>query len=148
MRRKYSIIISDSYLFCFILSIILAGFNGEIFASPTSGVTPSGRVVADEAGIEQRTIRVTGTVISATDGSPLPGLSIVIKGTSQGTVTGLDGKYSINVPEEGTLVFSFLGFHAKELEVDGRNTINVEMVEAIETLDELVVTALGIKREE
>ena len=56
---------------------------------------------------QQDRIKVSGTVTSATDGTPLPGLSIVIKSTSQGTVTDADGRYSIDAPSNGVLVFSF-----------------------------------------
>ena len=97
---------------------------------------------------QQDRIKVSGTVTSATDGTPLPGLSIVIKSTSQGTVTDADGRYSIDAPSNGVLVFSFLGFTTEEVNIQGRNAIHVVMEEAIEALDEVVVTALGIRREE
>ncbi|MDD4778927.1 MAG: carboxypeptidase-like regulatory domain-containing protein, partial [Fermentimonas sp.] len=116
MKRKFYIKISKGNLFIVILSIFMSGINVQSAAG--SGLT-------DVAGIDQGTINVTGPVTSATDGSSLPGLSIVIKGTSQGTVTDSEGKYTINVPEEGTLVFSFIGFQTEELAVRGRNVINV-----------------------
>ncbi len=96
----------------------------------------------------QGDIQVSGTVTSVTDGTALPGLSVVIQGTSLGTVTNSEGRYSINVPDNAVLIFSFVGFETREIPVEGRNLINVEMTESIESLDEVVVTALGIKREE
>ena len=72
----------------------------------------------------------------------------MIKGTTTGTVTDLDGKYTIDVPENGTLLFSYLGFETQEIAVNGRRSINATLVESAEALDELVVTALGIRREE
>lgn len=117
----------------FILSaVLLTGFSGISHAADT----------------EQGTIRVSGSVTSASDGLALPGVSIVVKGTTTGTVTNVDGDYSINVPDNSTLVFSFVGFRAQEVAVSGRNNINIVMEESIEALDEVVVTALGIKREE
>jgi TonB-linked SusC/RagA family outer membrane protein len=103
---------------------------------------------AQPTGAGQNTIRVTGTVTSAIDGAILPGVSIVVEGTTTGTVTDMDGTYSIEVPENATLVFSYLGFALQKIAVGGRNSINVLMVESAEALDELVVTALGIRREE
>ncbi len=96
----------------------------------------------------QQGITVTGTVISASDGMALPGLSILQKGSTNGTVTNVEGKYSINVPADATLVFSFIGFTPQEIEVQGKRVIDVSMEENVEALDEVVVTALGIKREE
>jgi TonB-linked SusC/RagA family outer membrane protein len=97
---------------------------------------------------DQGNIQVSGTVTSATDGAALPGLSVVIQGTSLGTVTNSEGRYSLNVPDNAVLIFSFVGFATQEILVQGRNLINVEMEESIESLDEVVVTALGIRREE
>lgn len=89
---------------------------------------------------------VSGT-ISDENGVPLPGASIVVKGTSTGTSSDFDGKYSINLSNDGTLVFSMLGFAAQEISTQGQTTINVTLVEDASQLDEVVVTALGIKRE-
>ncbi|RTE52961.1 SusC/RagA family TonB-linked outer membrane protein [Arenibacter aquaticus] len=92
---------------------------------------------------------VTGNITSSEDGMPLPGVSIVLQGTSQGVTSDFDGNYSINVPNgNGTLVFSYLGFESQQLAVNGRTSINVSMEPGAEALDEVVVTALGIKRED
>src|SRR5690606_28436134 len=82
------------------------------------------------------------------DGFPLPGVTIILKGTTQGTSSDFDGNYSMNVPTDGVLVFSYVGFKTTELAVSGRTTLNVAMETSAESLDEVVVTALGIKREE
>lgn len=71
-------------------------------------------------------IRVTGVVVS--EGEPLPGASVLAKGTHNGTVTDVDGKYTINVPADGTLVFSFIGLQTHEQKVNGRTVINVELM--------------------
>ncbi len=91
---------------------------------------------------------VTGTVTSSGDGMPLPGVSVLVKGTTQGTSTDFDGNYSIKVKEGAVLQFSYVGFTAKEIKVTGQSKINVVLKESAEALEEVVVTALGIKRQE
>ena len=100
------------------------------------------------AASAQQTLKVTGTVVSAADNSALPGLTVVVKGSTVGTVTNIDGKYSIDAPADGTLQFSFIGFTTQEVQVGGKTTIDVTMQVSTEAIDEVVVTALGIKREE
>ncbi len=92
---------------------------------------------------------ITGTVTSAEDGSALPGVSVVVKGTSIGTITDVDGKYTLTgVPEDAkTLVFSFVGYKTLEVPITG-NVINVKLEPEAVAVEEVVVTALGIKREE
>ncbi|HEY9183788.1 MAG TPA: SusC/RagA family TonB-linked outer membrane protein [Salegentibacter sp.] len=90
---------------------------------------------------------VSGTVTVASDGMPLPGVNVLVKGTNQGTVTDMDGEYSIDVTPDAVLVFSSLGFEPQEVTVNNQTTINIEMVEDLESLGEVVVTALGISRE-
>ncbi len=98
---------------------------------------------------QNTSLNVKGTVTSSEDGIPLPGVSIVLKGTITGTITDFDGTYDINVPNgTGSLVLSYLGFETQEISVSGRATINVVMALSTEALDEVVVTALGIKRED
>lgn len=94
-----------------------------------------------------QTIKVTGKVTDAVDGSPLPGAAVVIKGVAVGETTDLNGKYSINVPGNGTLVFSFIGMNSVEIQVNGRSVIDVAL-ESSNELDEIVVTAMGISRQE
>ena len=92
---------------------------------------------------------VTGRVIASEDGMPLPGVSIVLKGTATGVSTDFDGNYSIDVPNrEGILVVSYLGFKTQEIDINGQPTIDVSLTTGTQALDEVVVTALGIKREE
>ncbi len=129
---------NTQYLVYLILSVSLLFLNGKAVAGSDTRTNP----------VDQRTIGVSGTVTSTSDGTPLPGLSIIVKGTSIGTITNSEGNYTINAPEEGILVFSFVGFRTQEIAIQGRNTINVMMQESIEALNEVVVTALGIKREE
>jgi len=94
-----------------------------------------------------QTVQVSGTVTSADDGLPLPGVSVVVKGTLQGTVTNADGKYSFAVPANATLQYSFVGMTTQEIDVAGRTVIDVTMDSGTQHLEEVVVTALGISRE-
>ncbi len=92
--------------------------------------------------------RVTGKVTSGSDGAPMPGVSVLVKGTTTGTATDSDGAYALNVPDaNGTLVFSFIGFVTKEVPMQGRTSVDVELSEDATQLSEVVVTALGISRE-
>ncbi|HYG17339.1 MAG TPA: carboxypeptidase-like regulatory domain-containing protein, partial [Ohtaekwangia sp.] len=83
------------------------------------------------------------------NGEGFPGVNIVIKGTTLGTVSDADGRYSLDVPEgSSVLVFSFVGYTLQEVAVEGRSVIDIVMQPDIESLDEVIVTALGIKKEE
>ena len=88
---------------------------------------------------------ISGTVSDAT--GPLPGVNIIVKGTSTGTQTDFDGNYSISTTTGATLVYSFVGLKTEERVVGAANTINVSMQEDATSLEEVVVTAQGIKRE-
>ncbi|HPJ01188.1 MAG TPA: carboxypeptidase-like regulatory domain-containing protein, partial [Enterococcus sp.] len=91
---------------------------------------------------------ITGTVTSSEDGMTLPGVSVVVKGTTLGTITNIDGKYSIEVPGDATtLVFTYVGMVTEEMAIGANSVIDVRMVPDIMGLDEVVVTALGISRE-
>lgn len=90
---------------------------------------------------------VSGTVVDS-NGEPIIGANVVVKGTTNGTVTDLDGKFSLDVPESGMLSISYIGFNTQEIAVAGKSSFSVKLGEDTELLDEVVVTALGIKREE
>ncbi|WP_191163104.1 SusC/RagA family TonB-linked outer membrane protein [Mucilaginibacter glaciei] len=90
---------------------------------------------------------VSGKVVDD-KGMAAPGVTVKVKGTSAGTVTDQNGNYSINVPENGTIVFSYIGFESQEVTVAGKSVINVSLVASSKGLNEVVVTALGIKKDE
>lgn len=93
-------------------------------------------------------IKVTGTVTDSKSGLSLPGANVVVKGTTNGVSTDFDGKYTISVPNKSSvLVFSFIGSSSKEVVVGNSTTIDVSLTEDAEQLGEVVITALGIKRE-
>jgi TonB-linked SusC/RagA family outer membrane protein len=91
---------------------------------------------------------VTGRVTSSEDGSPLPGVNVVVKGTTTGTVTDADGRYSISVPSANAqLVFSFIGLQSQEVTVGERTVVDVSMALDVTQLSEVVITSQGIARE-
>ncbi|MCW5912319.1 MAG: SusC/RagA family TonB-linked outer membrane protein [Cyclobacteriaceae bacterium] len=90
---------------------------------------------------------VSGKVISAEDNSPIPGVNILVKGTSNGTITNADGVFSISALPSDVLVFSFVGFKPQEVAVSGRTTVDVTLAVDATELSEVVVTALGVERE-
>ncbi len=101
-------------------------------------------LVAQISFAQEKTI--TGKVTDD-QGLPLPGVNIVVKNTNNGTQTNFDGVYSIQASQGNTLVFSYLGFSDKEVSVDSSSTINLQLEPSAAELEEVVVTAQGIKRE-
>lgn len=106
--------------------------------------------VARNQGLEQapvQQVQVNGKVEDV-NGNPLVGVSILLKGTSLGATSDVNGLYSISLPDrKGTLTFSYIGFQSTEITIDNRVTINVKLEESVEALTDVVVTALGISRE-
>src|SRR5688500_2363651 len=102
-------------------------------------------LASSELWAQDRT--VTGRVTGQEDGSPLPGVNVVLKGTTNGTATDADGRYSLTVPADGgILVFSFIGLETQEIAVGTRTTVDVPMQSDVTQLSEVVVTALGVER--
>lgn len=92
--------------------------------------------------------QITGTVTNAEDGSSIPGVSVLAKGTQVGTVTDLNGKYSLNVPANAkVLQFSFVGMQTVEVTIGNQTVIDVQMKPTMTAIEGVVVTALGISRE-
>ncbi|MGR3811635.1 SusC/RagA family TonB-linked outer membrane protein [Jiulongibacter sp. NS-SX5] len=94
-----------------------------------------------------QSVQVTGKVTSADDGLSLPGVSIAIQGTTQGTSTDAEGAYALNASKGDVLVFSFVGMQTQSVEVGNQSVINVSMLSDASQLSEVVVTALGVSRE-
>ncbi|MFP4291658.1 MAG: SusC/RagA family TonB-linked outer membrane protein [Cyclobacteriaceae bacterium] len=98
------------------------------------------------AWAQERT--VSGKVTALENDEPLPGVNVLLKGTSTGTVTDVEGNYRISVPsDDAVLVFSFIGYETTEQQVNGRSTINVSLAPGLEQLSEVVVTSFGIEQE-
>ncbi|MDD4190236.1 MAG: SusC/RagA family TonB-linked outer membrane protein [Mangrovibacterium sp.] len=95
---------------------------------------------------QQQSLNVSGRVTDAS-GSPLPGVTLIIKGTGHGTVTNTNGEYSVsNVPADGVLSFSFVGMKTQEVAIAGKNQINVTMAEETVGIDEVVAIGYGTKK--
>ena len=89
---------------------------------------------------------ITGKVTAADDGSALPGVNVVLKGTTNGTVTGADGTYRLTLPSTstGTLVFSFIGLQTQEVMLSSQTTIDIKLSPDVTQLSEVVVTGVGV----
>ncbi len=94
-------------------------------------------------GILLAQLKVTGTVTDAEEGTTLPGVTILEKNSGIGAITNIDGNYEITVPENSTLVFSYVGYATQEVIVDGRTTLNIALEKQVEYLDEVVVIGYG-----
>jgi TonB-dependent starch-binding outer membrane protein SusC len=94
-----------------------------------------------------QTVQITGTVTSSEDGMPMPGVSVVAKGTTVGATTGSDGKYSINVPANvQALQFSFIGYTSQEVLIAGKTRIDVAMITDLVQMEEIVVVGFGVQK--
>jgi TonB-linked SusC/RagA family outer membrane protein len=90
-------------------------------------------------------VQITGTVLDETD-MALPGVTVLLKGTTTGTTTDLDGKYSISTPQEGVLVFSFIGYDPIEMEIGNQSVIDIRMNPNTSDLEEVVVIGYGTQK--
>ena len=96
--------------------------------------------------VSAQNTRITGTVLSAEDGEPIIGASIIVKGTTTGTVTNFDGTFSLDVPGSAkTLMISYIGMRSQEVAI--KPTLQVRLMADTQNLDEVVVTAMGISKE-
>ncbi len=96
--------------------------------------------------VAAQNITVTGTVVDPAENEPLIGATIRAKGTSAGVATDIDGNYSISVPPKSTLIISSIGYETKEIAVDGRTHIDIQMTSTSAMLDEVVVIGYGVQR--
>ena len=117
---------------------------GENAVAPSNSTAFS----IENTGESTLAIQVSGRVTSDEDGTGLPGVTVMEKGTSNGTITNLNGDYTLQVADQRSiLVFSYVGFETQEITVGNSNTIDISMEESMGTMGEVVVTALGIERE-
>ncbi len=99
------------------------------------------------SGVSAQNRTITGTVVEAETQTPLPGVSVVVQGTTKGTMTNAEGKFSLDVTDGQILQFSFIGYASKELTVGKSNTIDVQLQTDVQAIDEVMVTAeFGMKR--
>ena len=119
-------------------------FDNQIILKKKPSVKKIPRRTAKTTNYQQL---VKGTIVDD-QGMPLPGINVVEKGTNNGSSTNFDGVYEIEVGENAILVFSGIGFKKQEITVNGQTTINATLQNDTEQLENVVVTALGIKKEE
>ena len=98
------------------------------------------------ASVYAQDIQVKGTVVSGSDDFPLPGVNVVVKGTTKGVITDLDGNFTISVPSDAVLTFTYIGLKTQEVAVNGKTTLNVVLDEDTETLEEVVVVGYGVQK--
>src|SRR5690606_1081932 len=97
--------------------------------------------------LEEQAVVITGKVVSSADGQGIPGVSILLKGTTIGTVTDLNGDFQLDAGDgSGTLVISSIGFATQEIAINGRSVINVTLAEDIQGLDEVIVVGFGTQK--
>jgi TonB-linked SusC/RagA family outer membrane protein len=149
--RKTSVDQKDATVFE-VLEVLFQGTNVkyEVYDRQIALVDKSdsffGRNFARNQNFGQQQRTVSGSVID-TKGQPLPGVTVLIKGTTQGTVTSADGTYSIvNVPADATIVYSFVGMRTKEVPVANQTVINVTMEEETIGIEEVVAVGYGVQK--
>ncbi|MCK5703350.1 MAG: carboxypeptidase-like regulatory domain-containing protein, partial [Cyclobacteriaceae bacterium] len=92
-------------------------------------------------------VQIKGKVVAENDNAGLPGVAIYVKGGSGGTITDLNGRYQIDVPDEnGILIFSFIGMETQEVPIEGRTEINVVLDESAQALDEVIIVGYGTQK--
>lgn len=125
---------------------LLASTSGNSQTNVYEGVSLKSSVIT---GLKNKAVDVTirGKVTSEEDKSGLPGVNVILKGTTNGTTTDANGDYTLNVPDaQGTLVFSYIGFTTEEVPINGRTTVDVAMVPDIQSLSEVVVVGYGTQK--
>ena len=121
------------------LALNLGAYAYSLDSESNSDLNPNARSNLQQVAIE-------GTVTDAATGELLPGANIIIKGTTQGSITDLDGKYSVNAEEGDVLVISFVGYMVQEVTVGTETTINITLELDIQALDEIVVVGYGTQK--
>ncbi|HLO92032.1 MAG TPA: SusC/RagA family TonB-linked outer membrane protein [Lentimicrobium sp.] len=91
-----------------------------------------------------KSVKITGKVTDNSNGELLTGVNIVVKGTQTGSITDVNGKYTIEAPEGPTLVYSFIGYETQEIAVTGKTAVDVKLMPDVEALDEVVVIGYGL----
>jgi TonB-linked SusC/RagA family outer membrane protein len=130
------------------LLVFLCAFQVTARTLSISGDVNLSAQLEIEKKFPSESITVTGTVTSSSNQSPLPGVNVILKGTNTGTITDINGYYSLDVEGNNmVLVFSYVGFLSEEVAVGSQSVINVSLTESIEALEEIVVTGLSIERD-
>jgi TonB-linked SusC/RagA family outer membrane protein len=129
--------------------LCLIFFAFQASGNPDSG-SPAGKNVRKNPAsteIPQQQIRITGTVTDENSGDPVPGVNIVVEGTTTGTISDLSGRYAINVPDANSvLVFTFVGYNTERRAVGTNQVLNVSLKESTSALDEVVIIGYGTQK--
>lgn len=126
----------------FAMGVSLAFFTSGIAAAEVESASPHADAI--ESILQERSIN--GKVVDAS-GEPIIGANVVVKGTTNGTITDIDGNFTLNVPAECTLQISYIGYNTQEVKVtSSTNNVNIKMVEDTKTLEEVVVVGYGVQK--
>ena len=139
MKKKITIRNRSLWLLIFFFSFIHL-----LSAAQSDGLNASGKTSIPL--LRQQQIEITGMVTDAQTGDPLPGVNIVIQGTTTGTTTDMDGNYSIEAPSDATLVFSFVGYQVRTINIEGRQIIDVSLQQSVTELEEVVAVGYGTQK--
>ena len=133
---KYNSLLKNALFICLVMLFYVSFIS---YSSAHILYRPSGI-------LDLREVEVTGIVLDS-QGLPLPGVSVIIKGTSTGVATDLDGRFSLSVPgPESILVFTFIGFNSQEVMVGNQTSINITLSENLANLDEVLVVGYGVQK--
>lgn len=140
MKRKSKELTSVKHL-CVGVTLCCAAVGAQ--AAPIDNVIDTPTSVS---AVAQQTKKITGVVVDET-GFPVTGANVIEKGTTNGVITDLDGNFSLEVADGATIEISFIGYTTQEIVIKGQTNFNVKLAEDTQKIDEVVVTALGIKRQ-
>ena len=148
MKKKssrYSFIKRDKQRICALILILTC--TSSLFAEKANNTAEQTLKSSNETAIIQQGVqkKVSGVVIDAT-GEPIIGANVVVKGTTNGTITDIDGNFSIDVTEGATLLITYIGYNPQEVRVGASNTLNITLQEDSQTLDEVVVVGFGSQK--
>ena len=120
-------------------------FSTMIASALLTGVPQSGRAETGEVQTAMQAATVKGLVVDA-NGEPIIGASVLLKGTTNGTITDIDGNFTLQGVKAGTLVISYIGYKTQEVVVSGNASLKVVLTEDSEVLDEVVVVGYGTQK--
>lgn len=143
---KKSVVMNFKKQTSLLIALLVLVWSGVNASEGGKKANPSPNSATESAVYMQTQQTVTGRVTDA-DGVSMPGVTIMIEGTTTGSITDADGRYSITAPSNGVLVFSFIGYLTERIPINGRSVIDLVLVQDVLQIQEVVVTALGIKRE-
>lgn len=126
-----------------VASVLSEAFTGSNF---TYKLLDKIIVIAPAEALQKQNI--SGKVLDSATGDPIPGVNVVVEGTTQGTITDIDGKYSITVDNNAVLIFSYIGYLTEKIVVQGNTTIDVKLIADVKSLEEIVVVGYGTQRRE